>query len=251
MGPRAGRLNVDFAAQVIAWFAAPEQWTGRDSIPVHLVGHLALSGWAVLAGVLIALPIGIAIGHTGRGAFLAIGLSNVGRAIPSIAILGIVFPISLRLHLGFGFVPTLIALVALAVPPIVTNTYAALREVDRDLVEAGRGMGMSERQLLTGVELPVGAGLLMAGIRTAAVQVVATASLGAVISADCLGYFVIKGIAIGDRPQIFAGALMIAGLSLLTELHFGQLQRFVVPLALRGERGDRPAGQVPVADLAR
>lgn len=243
---------MDFLAQVVVWFTAPEQWTGRDSIPVHLVGHLALSGWALLGGLLIALPIGIAIGHTGRGAFVAIGLSNVGRAIPSLAILGIVFPISLRLHLGFGFVPTLIALIALAIPPIVTNTYAALREVDRDLVDAGRGMGMGELQLLTRVELPVGAGLLMAGIRTAAVQVVATASLGAVISADSLGFFVLKGIAIQDRPQIFAGALMIAGLSLLSELLFGWLQRRVVSPGLRGGQGLPPftqAGKVGRNDV--
>ena len=132
--------------------------------------------------------------------------------------------------------PTLIALIALAIPPIVTNTYAALREVDRDLVEAGRGMGMSELQLLARVELPVGAGLLMAGIRTAAVQVVATASLGAVISADCLGFFVIRGIDVGDRPQIFAGALMIAALSLLTELLFGWLQSLVVSPGMRVDR---------------
>ena len=220
---------MEFLGEVLAWFAAPQQWSGRDSIPVHLGGHLALSGAALVGGLLIALPIGIVIGHTGRGAFLAIALSNVGRAIPSLAILGIVFPISLRLHLGFGFVPTLIALIALAIPPIVTNTYAALREVDRDLVEAGRGMGMSELQLLGRVELPVAAGLLLAGVRTAAVQVVATASLGAVISADCLGFFVLKGISSQpqDRPQIFAGALMIAGLSLLTELLFAVLQRRV------------------------
>ena len=239
---------MDFLAQVLAWFTAPEQWTGRDSIPVHLVGHLALSGWALLGGVLIALPIGIAIGHTGRGAFLVIALANVGRAIPSLAILGVVFPITLRLHLGFGFVPTVIALIALAVPPIVTNTYAALREVDRDLVESGRGMGMGELQLLARVELPIGAYLLAAGIRTAAVQVVATASLGAVISADCLGFFVLKGIAIQDRPQIFAGALMIAGLSLLTELLFGWLQRRIMSPGIRGDRAPLPfreAGQMP------
>jgi osmoprotectant transport system permease protein len=228
---------MDFLEQVVTWFAAPEQWSGPNSIPVHLLGHLALSGSALLVGLLIALPIGIAIGHTGRGAFLAIALANVGRAIPSIAILGIVFPISLRLHLGFGFVPTLIALIALAIPPIVTNTYAALREVDRDLVEAGRGMGMGELQLLARVELPVGLGLLLAGIRTAAVQVVATASLGAVISADCLGYFVLKGIATQDRPQIFGGALMIAGLSLLTELVFGAIQSRVISPGLRSAPG--------------
>jgi osmoprotectant transport system permease protein len=224
---------MEFLGEVLAWFAAPQQWFGRDSIPVHLGGHLALSGAALVGGLLIALPIGIVIGHTGRGAFLAIALSNVGRAIPSLAILGIVFPISLRLHLGFGFVPTLIALIALAIPPIVTNTYASLRGVDRELVEAGRGMGMGELQLLGGVELPVAAGLLLAGVRTAAVQVVATASLGAVISADCLGYFVLKGIAIQDRPQIFAGAVMIAALSLLTELLFGWLQRHVMSPGLR------------------
>lgn len=240
---------MDFIAQVVAWFTAPEQWSGQNSIPIHLLGHLTLSVSALLVGLLVALPIGLAIGHTGRGAFIAIGLSNVGRAIPSIAILGIVFPISLRLHLGFGFVPTLIALIALAIPPIVTNTYAALREVDRDMVEAGRGMGMGELQLLARVELPVGAGLLLAGIRTAAVQVVATASLGAIISADCLGYFVIKGIATQDVPQTFSGALMIAGLSLLTELLFALLQRRVVSPGLRDDAG---TGQfIDVGQLSR
>ena len=228
---------MEFLGEVLAWFTAPEQWTGRDSIPVQLGGHLALSAAALVGGVLIALPIGIAIGHTGRGAFLAIGLSNVGRAIPSLAILGIVFPISLRLNLGFGFAPTLIALIALAIPPIVTNTYVAIHEVDRDMVEAGRGMGMSELQVLARVELPVGAGLVMAGIRTAAVQVVATASLGAVISADSLGFFVLKGIATQDRPQIFAGALMIAGLSLMTELVFAVLQRRGISPGMRADRG--------------
>jgi len=244
---------MEFLGEVLAWFTAPEQWAGRDSIPVHLGGHLALSVAALLGGLIVALPIGIAIGHTGRGAFLAIGLSNVGRAIPSLAILGIVFPISLRLNLGFGFVPTLIALVALAIPPIVTNTYAAIREVDRDLVEAGRGMGMGELQLLARVELPVGIGLLTAGIRTAAVQVVATASLGAVISADCLGFFVLKGIATQDRPQVFAGALMIAALSMLVELLFAALQRLVVSPGLRGGRGSAALagpGQAPRKGLA-
>jgi len=228
---------MEFLADVIAWFTAPEQWAGRDSIPIHLGGHLALSLLALVGGLLVALPIGIAIGHTGRGSFLAIGLSNVGRAIPSLAILGIVFPISLRLNLGFGFAPTLIALIALAIPPIVTNTYAAIREVDRDLVEAGRGMGMGELHLLARVELPVGAGLVMAGIRTAAVQVVATASLGAVISADCLGFFVLKGIATQDDAQVFAGALMIAALSMVVELSFAALQRLVVSPGLRSDRG--------------
>ena len=239
---------MEFLGDVIAFFTAPEQWAGRDSIPVHLGGHLALSAAALAGGLIVALPIGIAIGHTGRGAFLAIGLANVGRAIPSLAILGIVFPISLRLDLGFGFVPTLIALIALAIPPIVTNTYSAIREVDRDLVEAGRGMGMGELQILGRIELPVGARLMMAGIRTAAVQVVATASLGAVISADCLGFFVLKGIAIQDHSQVFAGALMIAALSLVVELFFAGLQRMLVSPGLRGDR--RPAsftgtGQVP------
>lgn len=230
---------MDFLAQVLAWFIAPEQWSGRDSIPVHLLGHLALSGTALLGGLLIALPIGIVIGHTGRGAGAAMALANVGRAIPSLAILGIVFPISLQLHLGFGFVPTVIALVALAIPPIVTTTHVALREVDRDLVEAGRGMGMGELQLLARVELPVAAGLMAAGIRTAAVQVVATASLGAVISADCLGFFVLKGIAIQDRPQVFAAALMIGALSLLTELVFGWLQRIAAAPGRRSSTASR------------
>ena len=220
---------MELVGSVLSWFSASAQWSGPDSIPVQLAGHLALAGSALAVGGLIALPIGLAIGHSGRGALAVVVLANIGRAVPSIAILGIAFPLTLELGLGFGFAPTVIALTALAVPPIVTNTYAALQGVDRDLLEAGRAMGMREGQLLARVELPIALPLIIAGVRTSAVQVVATATLGAIVSADCLGFFILKGIAVRDMAEVVAGALMVATLALATEGAFAVTARLLAP----------------------
>jgi osmoprotectant transport system permease protein len=220
---------MELIGQLVSWLTDPAQWSGKDSIPVHLAGHLALSAAALAAGAAIALPLGLAIGHTGRGAFVVVALANIGRAVPSVAILGLAFPLTLTLGLGLGFAPTVIALTALAIPPIVTNTYAALRGVDRDLVEAGRGMGMGEGQLLGRVELPIALPLIVGGVRTSAVQVVATATLGAVLSADCLGFFILKGFAIRNMAEVVAGALMVTVLALLTEGALALAQRRSAP----------------------
>jgi len=216
---------------ILSWFTAGTQWSGHDSIPVHLVGHLTLSASAMAVGAAIALPIGVAIGHTGRASFVVVALANIGRAVPSIAILGLAFPLTLTLGLGFGFAPTVIALTALAIPPMVTNTFAALRGVDRDLLEAGRAMGMREGQLLRRVELPIALPLIVAGIRTSAVQVVATATLGAILSADSLGFFILKGIAVQDMAEVVAGALMVALLALATEGALAVTQRMSARVA--------------------
>src|SRR3954469_25281745 len=136
---------MDFAQSVAAWIAAPEHWTGSDGIPNRLAEHLLLSGLTVLAAVLIALPIGVWAGHTGRGGFLAINVANLGRALPSLALLALLLPIAFSFKLGLGFLPTFLALVPLGIPPILTNSYVGVREVDRDVVEAARGMGLKER----------------------------------------------------------------------------------------------------------
>src|SRR3990172_5577860 len=173
---------MELLGEVAAWFADPASWEGRISIPLRLWEHVSLSATALALGGLIALAIGPGIGHPRRGAPPARGLPNIGRAIPSRGWLGMVLPIPLVLFErgGLGFLPALIALVALAIPPIVTNTYAGLREVDRELIDAARGMGMSERRILAAVEVPIALPVILAGIRSSAVQVVATATLAAV-----------------------------------------------------------------------
>jgi osmoprotectant transport system permease protein len=220
-------------AAAVAWLLDPLHWAGADGIPTRVGEHLILSALPVAAAALVALPLGLYIGHTGRGAFLIVSIANVGRALPSLGIMGIALLFTAGLGLGFGEPALVIALFALAVPPMVTNTFAGLRSVDRDLVEAGRGMGMRELQLLAGVELPLAMPVILAGVRIAAVQVVATASLGAVIATGGLGRYIIDGIANRDYPEVFVGAVLTALLSVATELTFAALQRAVTSPGLR------------------
>jgi osmoprotectant transport system permease protein len=215
---------VDFVGKVFGWFTTGAHWRGVDGVPHRLLEHLAISGKAVAVAVVIALPIGLLLGHLGRGGFVAVNVANIGRAIPSLAIL-----VYAALVLGIGSGPAVVALIALAVPPILTNTYVGMRGVDADVRESARGMGMTGWQLLRRVEAPLALPLIMAGLRTAAVQVVATATLAAIIAGGGLGRLVVDGIAQNDRPQLFAGALLVAGLSLLVEVGLGYVQKRVDP----------------------
>ena len=230
---------MEFFGEVVAWFADPATWSGRNGISIRLWEHVSLSAASLAVGTLIALPVGLVIGHTGRGAVLAVSVANIGRAIPSLGLLGIVFPLGLVLGLGLGFWPSLIALVALAIPPIVLNTYVGLSQVDRDLVEAARGMGMRERQILARLEIPIALPVILAGIRTSAVQVVATATLAAVISGGTLGHLILAGVNTGDEVQVFGSALLVAILAIGTELAFGFLQRAATSPGLRA-RSEQP-----------
>ena len=234
---------MDFLGQVVAWFTAPEQWSGQNSIPVHLLGHLTLSVLALLVAVVVALPIGLAIGHTGRGAFLAIALANIGRAVPSIAILGIVFPISLRLNLGFGFVPALIGAGRPGHPADRDECLrGAARGRSRPASMRGAGWGWASCSSSPGSSCRSAPGCMLAGVRTAAVQVVATAPLGAVVGGRTVsGTTSSRGSPLSDRSQVFAGALMVAALALLTELAFAWLQRRAVSPGLRGADRPRPS----------
>ncbi len=223
---------MDLLASVAAWLADPLHWQGPDGIPARILEHLQISALAVLVATAIALPAGFLIGHTGRGAVLAIGLANIGRAVPSYAVLVMVFPISLQAGLGLSFVPTFTAMTLLAIPPILTNTFVALREVDRDLLEAARGMGMRGSQILRAVEIPLAMPVILAGTRTAAVQVVATATLGALIGLGGLGRYIVDGIARREMDRLFVGALLVALLAIATELLFSLLQRRTVSRGL-------------------
>ena len=210
------------------WLTDPSHWQGIDGIPTRIGEQVHLSIESVAIGAVIALPVGIVLGHYGRFGTLAINISNVGRAVPSFGILVIAFQV-----FGLGDLPIVIALTALAVPPMVTNTYVALREVDPDVKDAARGMGYREFAQVLRVELPLAVPLIMAGVRTSAVQVVATATLAALIAGGGLGRYIVDGLARSDYPRTLAGALLVAALALSTELLLAVLQRVLVPLGIR------------------
>jgi osmoprotectant transport system permease protein len=235
---------VNVLNEVIAWLTDPAQWSGPDGIPVRTLQHLWYSLLATAIAAAIALPIGVFIGHTGRGALFAVNLTNLGRAIPSLGIIILAFTL-----VGFGLVPVLVALVALAVPPIVTNSYIGVRSVDRDVREAAEGMGMRGRQVLWQVELPMAMPLIMAGIRTSAVQVVATATLAAFVGLGGLGRYLIDGLAQRNLAEVVGGAILVAVLSLLTELVLGRVQTLVVSKGL-AERGADAAVRAKVEKAA-
>ena len=239
---------MDFLGQVLAWYTDPANWSGNNAIPLRLWQHLSLSVASLGAGLAIALPIGLYIGHTGRGARVAVAVSNIGRAVPSLGWLGIAYPISTGLfqRAGIGFLPAFIGLVALAIPPIVTNTYAGLRDVDPELREAARGMGMRELQLLMRVEVPVALTVILAGIRVSAVAVIATAPLAALVGGGTLGSYILQGLELSDEVRVFAAALMVAVLAVLTELTFAWLQRRAVSPGLAAPADGAAAAASPV-----
>ena len=207
---------MNFANQVVQWFLNGAHWQGDGGIPHRTLEHLAMSGASVLVAAAIALPIGIAIGHFGRGGILAINISNIAVEL-----------------FGIGALPAFITLVALAIPPMVTNSYIGMREVDADVREAARGMGMRDRAVLWRVELPIALPLIMAGIRTSAVNVVATATLAALVAWGGLGRFIVDGFGLQDYPMMFAGAIMVAILSLIVEFSLAGAQRLATPAGLR------------------
>jgi osmoprotectant transport system permease protein len=228
--------------EVVEWFSDQDNWTGSRGVWHHLAEHVRMAGVATLAACLLALPPAVWLGHRRRFGVVAVNVSNVGRAIPSFAILVIgTQQFGLLEYPLLGSFTTFLALVALAVPPLVTNAYVAVAEVPDDLRDAASGMGMSDLDVLRRVELPVASPLLMAGVRTAAVQVVATATIAAFVGADGLGRFIIDGRAINDQAEIFAGALLVALLSLLTEGGLALVQTWVTPRGLR-HAGPPPGG---------
>ncbi len=216
---------IDLLASVVAWLSDPAHWSGDDGIPIRVLEHIQLSGAAVAIAVCIALPAGLYLGHTGRGGFVAINIANLGRALPSLALIALGLVASIALGLGLGFWPTLFALVPLALPPILTNTFIAVRAVDRDTVEAARGMGLRESQILRQVELPLALPLILGGVRTASVNVVATATLGALVAGGALGRYIVDGLALQEYDRLLAGAILVALLAVLTEVGFGILAR--------------------------
>jgi osmoprotectant transport system permease protein len=213
---------------VAHWFNDPDHWNGANGVPHRLGEHIQLSLAALVVACLVAIPIGVVLGHVGRGGLVAQNVANLGRAVPSLAILVIAVPI-----VGIGPKPAYLALTALALPPILTNTYVGMRQVDPEVREAARGMGMTSRQMITGVELPLALPLVLAGVRTSAFQVIATATLAAEVAAGGLGRYIVDGMAIRDDTQVVCGALLVVALALVVEGAIAGLQRTLIPSPLR------------------
>ena len=200
---------------------------GRDDFLSQLLVHVELSVVALLIGVAIAMPIALATFRSPFWAAVAINTGNIGRAVPSLAILALVFPL-----LGFGFTPSLVALTLLAIPPILINASTGLSQVNPQVIDAARGMGLSKGQILRGIQLPIAAPVIFAGIRTSAVQVVASATLATFVGGGGLGDLIVLGLQRNDPAVLVGGSLTIAVLAIITELTFGLLERTFTPKGL-------------------
>jgi osmoprotectant transport system permease protein len=220
---------------IATYLAEHGTWSGPDSLPHRLVQHVQLSAEALLVALVLALPVAVVLGHLGKGGVLAVNISNVGRAVPSLAVL----VIGARIY-GLGTLPAFLALVVLAVPPIVTNGYTAVRQVDADVRDAAVGQGLSGGLVLSRIELPLALPLLMAGVRTAGVQVVATATLAAYVGSGGLGATVLSGLVNNEVGPEVVGGLTVVGLAALTELGLAGVQRVLTPDGLRRRPGRQP-----------
>ncbi|MFE1167194.1 ABC transporter permease [Nocardiopsis sp. NPDC058789] len=221
---------MDILNELVAWFSDPAQWSGSAGIPARLGEHVYYSLLGLLISTAIAVPIGLFTGHTGVGGFLTASLANFARALPTIGVLFLIV-----LAAGIGLVPVIAALVALAVPPILVNTHEGVRGVEPRLRDAALGMGMRGREVLFKLELPVATPLILIGMRTAAVQVVATATIAAYVGVGGLGRYIVDGQARQDLTMMLGGSVLVVALAVVTTLLFAGLRRFLVAPGLRAE----------------
>jgi osmoprotectant transport system permease protein len=246
-------------ANIIDWLTSSEHWSGPEGIPTRIWEHLHYSLIALAIAVVIALPIGLLIGHTGKGTAVVAGLANSLRALPTIGLL-IFFVVLISPHIhGKGdaayLIPTEIVLVLLAIPSILSNTYAGVQNVDPAARDAARGMGMTGSQVLFRVELPCALPLIMSGIRSATLQVVATTTIAAYVSLGGLGRYVFDGQSQQDYPQMASGAVLVALLAMAADFVLAMVQRTIVSRGISGRyakgTADALAGEVVEAEVAR
>jgi osmoprotectant transport system permease protein len=223
---------VSFFSYAWDWLSQSQQWHGANGIPIRLVQHLVYTGLSLLIATLIALPLGVIIGHAGRGGSAVVSLANVWRSIPTLGLL-----VLMVIILAFSVATWLIPLVVLAIPPILVNAYEGVIGVDRDLKDAARGMGMTPRQVLLKVEIPVALPLILLGLRTAAIFVVATATIAAEIGLGGLGRYIIDGLATNNYGEVAGGAVLVVALALAVQVSFVGIRRLVVPAGLRQGAG--------------
>lgn len=208
----------------------PANWSGAEGIGNRILQHVWYTFLSLGVAAVIALPVGLLIGHTRRGAFLAINLGNAARALPTLGLLTLIVLLMGRI----GFTPVLVALVVLGIPPILTSTYAGVSGVDPATVDAARGMGMTGGEILRKVEIPIALPLIISGLRSATLQIVSTATIAAIVALGGLGRYVIDGLSLRDFPQMLSGAVLVALLAIALDLLFALAARFTVSDGLTG-----------------
>lgn len=236
---------MDLTGRTVAWLTDPAHWAGPNGIPARLLEHAGWSTVSLLIAIAIALPVGLWIGHNRRFTWLAVNSATLWRALPSLAVIAMVLPITAALdpQAGFKIYPTVVAMVVLAIPPILVNAQAGVTAVESEIVEAGRGQGMSAWQILTRVELPIAVPIIVAGIRSAAIQVVATATLGALLGGPGLGRYLVEGFAtfsLGGDAQVVGGTILVGALVIAVETAFALAQYLLTPRGLRRQRSVEP-----------
>ncbi len=227
---------IEFAGDVARWFTDSQHWSGSDGIMLRTVEHIWLAVLSTAIAAAIALPPAVILAHRRIGAFTANALVNVGRAVPSFGIIVVAGLVFIDAGLSLRFWPIVVALVALALPPIFTNAYAAIASVEGSIIESARGMGYTDRQILRSLEIPLGTPVILAGIRIAFVQVVATVPLGAILSSGGgLGQYIVRGFAQGvaGRVEVFCGALLVAALTVAADWLWGKVERAALSEGVR------------------
>lgn len=214
----------------------PDHWSGPRGLWTLLGGHMKLSVAATLAAAAIAIPLGIFFGRRRRGGAAASAVVNIGRALPTFAILVLAFSLFSERGKGLTIWPSFVALVALGIPPIFTNTYTAIRDLDPAMIEAATAMGMTRMTLLRRVQIPAGAPLMITGLRISTVQIVATATLGAWVGYACLGTPIFEGFAQQNNTKVLTGAILVSILTIAVEVGFSLLERYLTPWARVGAR---------------
>jgi osmoprotectant transport system permease protein len=218
----------------IAWILNPAHWGGPNGIDTRILEHVAISLLVVGIATVIAVPIGYLIGHTGKGRGIVVALAGAVRALPTLGLL-----ILLALNLGIGLQAPIIALVVLAVPSILAGAYAGFDAVDRRIIDAARAVGMTEMQIVFKVEVPLGLPLLMGGMRSAVLQVIATATLADYVGGGGLGAYIFHGLQTGAYPEMLAGSIVVVILAIIFEIIFSVLQRVVVPAGVAASQSPR------------
>jgi osmoprotectant transport system permease protein len=224
---------VNLIAQAFAWIFDSAHWRTTaqlTGISDALSQHLVLTALSLVVAVIIALPLGLYIGHTGKGRNVAIIASNVARAIPTLGLLSIlILPLAGVTFIAPGYLPGTIVFAVLAIPPLLAGGYAGIESVDRQTVDAARAVGMTEWQVLTKVEIPLGMQLIFGGLRSSILQIIATVTVGSLFGLTSLGTYLTNGLAQNDFVQLLAGAILVAALALIADGILAIAQRFVVP----------------------
>jgi osmoprotectant transport system permease protein len=224
---------MDTLADLWSFLTTEDNWWGRNGIANRTWAHVRISVLSLAVAAVVAVPPAVALGHLRRGGLVAVSIVNIGRAVPSFGILALVLPLSIQFGFGLGFWPTVVPLVLLGIPPIFANTYTGVRSADPGVVEAARGMGLSGGQVLAKVELPLASPLIVTGLRVSAVQIIATATLGALVGFSALGSFITEGLAQFDDAKMLTGGLLVAALAILAEVLFTLLERALTPWVRR------------------